>query len=148
GVLIGGRALGVDGGIDQAAAPLLKRLLKALAEDKGVELGVGGNLSRREEHGIKLLRGKIIAVLELLVPHGDGEGEHLNAQFLPQGAGDVGGGVCDKFDRYHGGPPKIVHYLGITPIIADPERIVNEREIKNLPPNIKILPGDRSRKER
>ncbi len=48
----------------------------------------------------------------------------------------------DKLDRYHGGLLNIVHYLGITPIIADPERIVNEREIKNLPPNIKILPGD------
>ena len=103
GVLMGGRALGVDGGIDEVGIAVIVGLLKALLKDIGVELSMGGDLRGAEQHPVKLLRSKIIAVFILLVPHGDGEGEHLNIQLLPQSAGDVGGRIGNHFYVSHSG---------------------------------------------
>ncbi len=48
---------------------------------------------------------KVKAVLILPVSHGDGEGEHLDSQLLPQPGGDIGGGVGGEFDARHSWPP-------------------------------------------
>ena len=105
GVGAGGRALGVDGGVDQVGIPLLPGRLKQLGEHIGVELGVGGNFGGRQKHIVKLLGSKVKAVLILPVSHGDGEGEHLDSQLLPQPGGDIGGGVGGEFDARHSWPP-------------------------------------------
>ena len=73
---MGGRALGIDRGIDQIGIPLAERLLKALAEHEGGQLGMSGDLRCRQQHIIKFRGGKINAVLILPAPHGDGEGKH------------------------------------------------------------------------
>lgn len=43
-VLMGGRTLGIDGGVDQVGIALAERLLKTLAEHKGGQLGMGGDV--------------------------------------------------------------------------------------------------------
>ena len=101
GVHIGGRPLGVDAGVDQIGIARLPGRLEALGEHEGVELGVGGDLRGGQEHLIELVGGEVDAVIQLPVPHGDGEGERLDIQLLPQLGGDVGGGVGGEFDMSH-----------------------------------------------
>ena len=103
GILIGGRALGVDGGVDEVGVPLLPGLFKALLEHKGGQLGVGGNLGGRQKHAVKLLGGKVHAVPVLLVSHGDGEGKYLDVQLLPESGGNISGGISQKFNVSHSG---------------------------------------------
>ena len=114
GVGAGGGALGVDGDVDQVGIPILPGRLKDLGKDVGVELGVGGDLGSGQEQVVKLLRGKIETVAVLFVAHGDGEGEHLNAQLLPHRDRDIGGGVGGKFYTSHYRPP---HPSGKIPIV-------------------------------
>lgn len=114
GVLIGGRALGVDGGVDEVGVSLLPGLLKALLEHEGGELGVGGNLGGGQEHAVKLLGREVHTVPILLVPHGDGEGQRLDVQLLPKLSGDVGGGIGQKLDASHIG---LLHFMKL-PLIG------------------------------
>ena len=88
-VLVGGRALGVDGSVDQVGIPLSERFLKALAEHKGSQLGMGRDLRRGQQHIIKFRGGKINTVLIFPGSHRNGEGEHQDVQLLPQGPRDV-----------------------------------------------------------
>ena len=105
GVAIGGRALGVDGGVDQIGTALTPRLLKALGEDIGVQLGVSWDLGAVQQHLKELVGSEIKAVHILPVAHCDGEGEDLDLQLLPQSGGDIGSGVGRKLDTSHGRPP-------------------------------------------
>ena len=106
GIGAGGGALGVDGGVNQIGVPRLPGRLKDLGKHIGVELGVGGDFGGGQQHVVELLGGEIKAVGQLPVLHGDGEGEYLDIQFLPQGGGDIGGGIGGKFDTGHRGPPQ------------------------------------------
>lgn len=87
--------------MNQICTALLPGLLKALGKDIGVELGVGGNLGGGQQRLVKGLGCKIHAVLILPVPHGNGEGQHLDAQLPGQGGGNVRGGVRGKFNPSH-----------------------------------------------
>ena len=78
GVSVSGRALGVDGDMDEIGVPFGPGRLKALGKHEGVELGVGRDLRGGQEHIKKLIRGEVHAVLVFLLAHGDGEGEHLD----------------------------------------------------------------------
>ena len=88
---------------------------------------MSGNLGGAEQHAVKLFRCKIIAVLVLLVPHGNGEGQHLNIQFLPQGAGDIGGRIGNHFYVSHSGLLKSKSYVSRPLHIGPYGAIIAER---------------------
>ena len=70
-------------------------------KQKGVKLGVGGNLGCGQEHIKKLIGLEVYAVLIFLVSHGDGERENLDGELIPQLSGQIRSGVGGEFDTSH-----------------------------------------------
>ena len=101
GVCEGGRALGVDGDVDEIGISFRPGRFKALSKHIGIELGVGGDLGGGQEHIKKLVRGKVYAVFIFLIPHGDGEREHLDGPLFPQLGGQVCSGIGGELDTSH-----------------------------------------------
>ena len=103
GVVVGRGGLVVDGDVNKVGISGVVGVLVARLELELGQLGVGGNLGRSGEHGVKFIRGEIHLVQVLPVLHGDGKGQNADVQRRPQVGGDVGGGIRQKLNTSHNG---------------------------------------------